>query len=798
MKVSLKWLNELIPIKSSVEDLVEKLTDLGLECSFSTLGPSFDKVIIGKVLKVKKHSNSDHLSLCDVDIGHKDSIQIVCGAPNVKNGIYVPVALVGASLDNGNFKIKKTKIRNEESNGMICSEKELDIGEDHSGIMILEDKPIPGTSFKEYLNLEEDVLIDFDLTPNRGDCLSFLGVAREVGILNSEHHDDLTKRVIKDNSFEILRNKNKINNQISVEIENEESCPVYLGQIINDIKVKESPDWLKQKLNSLSMKSINVVVDLANYIMLMVGQPMHVFDFDKLPSKKIKVGYSENKKSIITLDSIERKLSNNNLLIKDGSTPIAIAGVMGGKNTEVDENTKNIFIESAIFDPIVIRKSAKSADLSTDASKRFERSVDSSMAEIALDLLTGLIIKYSEGKASSDIIKLDTSLKNQNKVSFNIDKCNQFLGTNLVKTDIDSIFDKVNIDFKMTKGTYNCIAPSYRLHDIKRDVDIYEEVARVWGYNKIENSSNFSIDYNMINIDNFDLIDTFKTILSNNGFYEHYSNSLISDREQKYFSSNAVMLSNPLNKNMKYVRNSIIPGLLRAVSYNQNRQNRNYKLFEIGAVYDSFENKEFNEKMYLGIAWPFIKYNHWKDTQEYDFFNSKGDLDKILDQFHIPEYDYHEIEKKGFSLCYMIKNRTSDFGYIGYVDLKILKANDIKTNLIYANIDMNKIQKMLSHDTKFIETSVFPSVERDISILVSKEHSSKKLTDTIKKAGGKFLNEVYLFDVYADNSFNKDTNSYAFKMIFQSNISTLKDSEVDLLVEKVIKKLKNNYNITQR
>ena len=346
------------------------------------------------------------------------------------------------------------------------------------------------------------------------------------------------------------------------------------------------------------MKSINVVVDLANYIMITIGQPMHVFDFDKLPNKKIKIGYPEKKKSIVTLDSAERKLSNKNLLIKDDSTPIAIAGVMGGQNTEVDKNTKNIFIESAIFDPIVVRKSAKSVDLSTDASKRYERSVDSEMVEIALDLLTGLIIKYSGGEACSDIIRIDESLENKNEVSFSLNKCNQFLGTNLVSADIDFILNKLNIDFKITKDRYNCIIPSYRSHDVKRDVDIYEEVARVWGYNKIENSSNFSIDYSMINRNSFDLVDNLKTILSNNGFYEHYSNSLISDKEQEYFASNAVMLSNPLNQNMKYVRNSIIPGLLRAVSYNQNRQNRNYKLFEIGAVYDSFENDKLNEEMY--------------------------------------------------------------------------------------------------------------------------------------------------------------------------------------------------------
>tara|TARA_Y100001970_G_C14237105_1_gene862486 strand:+ start:905 stop:3304 length:2400 start_codon:yes stop_codon:yes gene_type:complete len=799
MKISLKWLNELIDTALVSEDIVSKLTDLGLECSESEIGPSFSSVFIGKVESVSKHTNSDHLSVCKVNIGAEDYLDIVCGAPNIKENIYVPVAVVGASLGNGSFIIKNTKIRGEESQGMICSEKELGLSENHDGIMILDKESNLGTPFEDFLGLEKDIIIEFDLTPNRGDCLSLLGIAREVAILESKNPTLLTKEVIKANSFKIVTNDISIHDSISVKIEDKESCPLYLGQIIKEVKIKDSPQWLKDKLNSLGMKSINIIVDLANYVMLTLGQPMHTFDFDKLPTKKINVGFPSSKKTIHTLDSEERELCDHNLLIKDEQTPIAIAGVIGGKNTEVDKNTKNIFIESALFNPIVIRKSAKSIDISTDASKRYERSVDPAMARIAIEVLTGLIIKYAGGTACKDLLECGKEVKNNNTIEFDVDQCNRFLGTNLDHKEIEDIFNKVNIIFNKKGKVYHCIAPTYRMHDIERDVDLYEEVARVVGFNNIDNSKSFSIDYAMISEQRFDLIDSVKNILSSNGFFEHYSNSLVSDREHAYFSeSSGICLSNPLNKNMQYIRNSIAPGILRAILFNQKRKNKNYKLFEVGATYQNLNENPPIEDMCLGLAWPVIQFDHWKDKGKYDFFDSKSDIDSFLDSLNILAHEYCEIEKKGFKVCYGIKVQNLEIGCIGILDDKILKSAKIKEDLIYAEISLIKLKRVLLKKQNFKEPSVYPSSVRDISVLVSNEYSSKKLIDTIKKAGGKILNAVYLFDVYADNSFNKGMKSYAFKMVFQSKIETLKDSEVDIIMEKIMSKLKSAYNVIQR
>ena len=800
MKVSLNWLKELINTKLNSDNLVAKLTDLGLECSSSEIGPSFKGVLVGKVELVSKHMNSDHLSLCKVNVGHENLLNIVCGAPNVKENIYVPVAIVGATLGNGAFKIKKTKIRGENSEGMICSEKELDLSDNHKGIMILDGECNIGTPFEDFLNLQKDTLIDFDLTPNRGDCLSFLGIAREVAILESKKHESLLKEVIAGNSFDYAENDELANNNISINIEDKKSCSLYLGKVVKGVEIKESPSWLKEKLNSLGMKSINIVVDLANYVMLTFGQPMHTFDFDKLPTKKINVGYpSSSKKTLHTLDSIERELGSQNLLIKDDDIPIAIAGVIGGKNTEVDSDTENIFIESALFDPIIIRKSAKSIDISTDASRRYERSVDPDMAKIAIEVLTGLIIKYAGGSACKGYVESGQAARNKKEIEFNVQDCNSFLGTCLKDEEIESIFEKINIDYRKEGKLYVCIAPSYRCHDIQRDVDLYEEIARVVGFNKINNSQFFSIDYDVISGKKADLIDSVKNILASNGFFEHYSNSLISSQEHNFFSeSEGVTVLNPLNKNMKYVRNSIAPGLLRAVSFNQNRKIKNYKLFEVGATYQNLDKNPPDEDMCIGLAWPQIQFDHWRDKGKYDFFNAKRDVDLFLDYLDAGSHDYFEIDKKGFDICYAIKSQNLQIGYIGLVDNKILKSGNIKRDLIYSEISVIKLNKVLLGKKNFKDPSIFPSIERDISLLVSKEYSAKKLTDTIKKAGGKILNEVYLFDVYADNSFNKDMKSYAFKMVFQSNVETLKDSDIDILIDKIINKLKNNYNVVQR
>ncbi|MDC2984646.1 phenylalanine--tRNA ligase subunit beta, partial [Candidatus Marinimicrobia bacterium] len=587
MIASLNWLKEIVDINTSNSELLKNLTNLGLECTSINTGPSFENVYVGKIINVKKHKNSEHLFLCSVDVGDENKLSIVCGAPNVKKEILVPVAVVGAKILNGKFKIKKSKIRGEYSHGMICSEKELEVGEDDSGIMILDNSFKIGEKLEVALNLKQDTIIDFDLTPNRGDCLSYLGIAREIAILESQNHSIIRKKMIDSLFFEYSKNDEKVEDLISINVEDVEACPVYNGKIIKGINVKESPSWLKSKLKSHNMKSINIVVDLANYVMLSLGQPMHTFDYDKIHSNQINVDFAKNDTNIKTLDSQIRKLSDKNLLIKDGHNPIAIAGVIGGQNTEIDSKTKNVFIESALFEPKIVRKSAKSLDLSTDASRRYERSVDSELIEESLEILCGLIIKYCGGKACQGLLRSNDSTHIDHRVTFKLDNCNGYLGTNLKNQEVSDILHKVGIKNKYNKNEYDCFIPSYRAHDVSRDVDIYEEIARVYGFDNIKPSNSFSVNFSSIKNDS-DFNDNLKLNISSKGFIEHYSNSLLSDKEYNYFAEKeGVFVSNPLNVNMKYVRNSIAVGLIRAVSFNQSRKIKNFKLFEIGATYKS-------------------------------------------------------------------------------------------------------------------------------------------------------------------------------------------------------------------
>ena len=798
MIASLNWLKEIIDINLSKSELVKKLTYLGLECSDENRGPSFEGVFVGKINNVKKLANSDHLSICNVDVGMQQKINIVCGAPNVKTGILVPVAVIGANLLNGKLKIKKSKIRGELSHGMICSEKELEIGENDNGIMILDDYLKIGEKLDTALNLSYDTLIDFDLTPNRGDCLSYLGIAREIAILESQDHSALRKKIIDLLSYEYPQSSEKIEEKISIKIEDVDACPFYVGKIIKDIQIKESPQWLKTKLKSHNMKPVNIVVDLTNYVMLSIGQPMHTFDFDKIKTNEINVGFSKNNNKIETLDSTNRKISQKNLLIKDGQNPIAIAGVMGGKNTEIKSTTKSVFIESALFNPIIIRKSAKSIDLSTDASRRYERSVDPEMVNDALEILTGLIIKYCGGEALKGSVFKGEAHDISKKVTFELEACNDFLGTNLSSKQVSNILNKVGIKNDYNDNEYVCYIPSYRSHDVMRDVDIYEEIARVYGFDNIESSKAFSVNFSSIK-KSLDLSDNLKLNVSSKGFIEHYSNSLISDKEHKYFAiEDGVSVSNPLNKNMKYVRNSIAIGLIKAVSFNQSRKNNNFKLFEIGATYQSFDKSPPIEDMCIGMAWPENRFISWKDKDKKDFFNAKGDMNSVLDQLNISNYQLKEINKKGFEICLSIISRNKSIGYIGIIHPNILADYRLDKNLVYAEMSLNKLNEILLSDNKYEEPSIYPTVERDISILVSTQYSSEDIMQTIKKAGGKFLNRVYLFDVYKDKSIDEHFNSYAYKMVFQSHDNTLKDHDVDLYINKILKKLKKDYKIKQR
>jgi len=486
MKVSLNWLQDYLNISHSPEEISDKLTALGIEASFEKTGKSFSGVVLGKVLECGPHENADKLFVCEVDTGDSKSYTIVCGAPNVKSGIHVPVAKVGATLQNGEYKIKKAKLRGVQSNGMICSGRELAVNDEHEGIMILDTNEKLGTPIEDILSFNEDVIFELDLTPNRGDCLSHLGVARELGIAIDKAVD---RRLVK-----LTEGNKSTEDDIKVQINDPDACYRYAARIIQGVKVAPSPKWLTKRLGSIGLSSINNIVDAANYVLMDSGHPMHTFDLGKISGNEINVRYAKDGEKITTLDDEDRKLKDFHLLICDKEKPVAIAGIMGGVNSEITEKTTDIILESAYFDPTVIRKGAKVLDLSTEASRRFERGTDIEGVIPAIDQLAQLIQEVAGGEISKGVVDEYPREKPNRTIHFSYEKCQSLLGTEISEKKIQDIFNSLSIHKTKMNGSIECTIPSYR-NDLQREVDLCEEVARVIGYDNIPSANQITGSY---------------------------------------------------------------------------------------------------------------------------------------------------------------------------------------------------------------------------------------------------------------------------------------------------------------
>ncbi len=793
MKISLSWLNDYIKTESSAQDLSERMTDLGLECTFESSGLSFTNVVLGNVISCESHPDSDHLSVCDVDIGDDENYQIVCGAPNVKAGIKVPIAKVGATLDNGSFKIKKAKLRGVPSKGMICSGKELELNDDHDGILIIDSEKPLGTPIEDILDTNQETIFELDLTPNRGDCFSHRGVAREVAIFEDASF------VLRDTKISEV--DEKIEGSVSLNNIDEDACPRYAARVIRNVKVGPSPEWLRSRIASIGQKSINNIVDAANFVLMDTGHPMHTFDLAKISSKEINVRFAKDGEKITTLDNVERTLKDFHLLICDGNTPVALGGIMGGANSEIDDSTTDILVESAYFKPTVIRKGAKRLDLSTEASKRFERDTDIEAVIPALNQLSALIQAVAGGYIEAGILDKYPTEKEVQKVDFSIKNCNAFLGSNFSLADAKGIFQKLLITVE-EKGDYlQCTIPSFR-NDLEREVDLFEEVARVVGYNNIPSSVNFTGAYDAFTEDERALDDELRQLVSAVGFNEHYSNSLNNETEATHFTENEpVILVNPLSVEMAYLRNSLLSGLLKAVSHNEKRQNTYFKLFEIGAIHQKNEQSETNasESFQLGLAWYGKSQLHWGMQTELDLFEVKGDLAKIFSNLKLSKIRYELIKKSGFDLFLQILNRKTDIGFIGIPTNKMGKQYDIRGNVFVAQLNIDTLKSVVdSLKNKFEIPNPYPFINRDIAIQVEGTVSAETISRTIKSRGGELLTDIILFDLYTSKELGKNQKSLAFSLTFQSPNKTLKDSDVDPVMEKISQQLSKQHNAIQR
>ena len=787
MKISRNWLNNYIISNRTDDQLVDEFTQLGLECTSSKINSIDSNIVIGKVVKCIKHPNADKLKVCDVDVNDDELLSIVCGAPNVKDNILVPVAKVGAKF--GTFKIKKTKIRDIISNGMICSEKELGLSDNHEGIMILDNNFKKGHQLKDFLPIEEDTIFDFDITPNRGDCFSHLGIARELSVIENIK--------LKEEKIEFKKTDFNTSDLISVNVTDPVLCPRYACRIIKNINVTESPQWLKNKMSLIGQKSINNIVDLANYIMFDLGQPLHVFDYDKLNGKNIDVRLAKNNEKILCLNNELNKLSNSDIVISDSKGPIAIAGVIGGFDSQVDNNSTTILLESAVFNELSIRKTSKKYDYAKEASKRFERGVDYNNVVYVMDKFTKLLIDISGGEASADSIDIKAKKYEPKEIKFYIKNCNQFLGISLNIDEYKDIFSKLSIDTVVKNDALMCTIPSYR-NDIEREIDLYEEVARVFGYDNIPISNSFNNSYLAIIEDSQNIKNQIRDMSCSRGFYEHYSNSLYSNKVLNDFNNfKTSEIINESSQDMKYMRNSLLPGLLKATSFNEKRGQGYFKLFEIGRVHSlikSYNKEEDN----MGFVWFGENKDHWNSKFIADVFYAKGEILSLLKQLKVMDISF-KVEASDFSDTNInIYSKKTCIGFIRLLNSKLKEKYDIKGPLVISEISIDKTKKHILKDFQYKNISSFPSVNRDISILLNKEIKSSDIINCIYASCDSLLINANVFDVYSGKELDKDSKSLAISLTFQSNEKTLIDKEVDDRLLTIVNKVKTKFNAIQR
>ena len=798
MKISYNWLKQFINIDLKSEDTAEVLTDIGLEVEgvekFESLKGGLEGVVIGHVLTCIQHTNADKLKVTTVDIGTGTPIQIVCGASNVGVGQKVPVATIGTKLydkEGGSFEIKKGKIRGEESHGMICAEDELGLGDSHEGIMILDSTLAPGTPAAKVFKIETDEVFEIGLTPNRADAMSHWGVARDLraGLIqrDGKQYELITPSV---NKFQVEKRTFKID----VKVNNTKLVPRYCGITISGITVKSSPEWLKNKLKAIGLTPKNNIVDVTNYVLHELGQPLHAFDASKINGNII-VDNVKSGTKFTTLDGIERTLNEEDIMICDAQGPLCIAGVFGGLNSGVSESTNVIFLESAYFNPVSIRKTAKRHGLSTDASFRFERGIDPAITDYALKRAAILILEVAGGEITSDLIDVNNAKNEDFSVVLNFENVNKIIGQVIPKETLKKIL--VSLDIKVASvsdSSLGLIIPSYRV-DVQREIDVIEELLRVYGYNNINftNKVNATVS-NSGRTEDYKVQNTIGNQLTSLGFHEMMANSLttpdyikLSDNLKEDFN---VVILNPLSIDLSAMRQSLLFSGLEAVSFNINRRNTDLKLFEFGKTYHKLPSG-FDEPKHLSLFTTGNRLDEsWTNTQKpSDFFLFKGYVISVLSRLGINNYQTKPIENDVFAEGIAFANGNNVLVEFGTVKKTILKHFDIKQEVFYADFDWNAVLKSISNKIKYVEISKYPEVRRDLALLLDESVAFEDIYSIARKTEQSLLKEITLFDVYVGKNLPEGKKSYAVSFTLQDESKTLTDSQI----EKIMSKLQNNF-----
>ena len=793
MKISNNWLKQFLKTNLSIEEISVLLTDLGLEVEatqhFESIKGGLKGVVVGEVLSCEKHPNADRLKITEVKIGDEEVVPIVCGAPNVAKGQKVLVAMVGSSLsmENGtSLKISKSKIRGEVSMGMICAEDELGLGESHDGIMILDKSLNPGTEAATLFELEEDYVFEIGLTPNRADAMSHMGVARDLKAICMLKKIPFEWTIPETSLFHVDNNQSLI----PIDVKDSIKCSQYYGLTISGITVAPSPTWLQNRLKSIGIGPINNVVDVTNYILHDLGQPLHAFDSQKI-KKEIIIKTCSDKTSFTTLDGVKRELDSEDLMICDSEKPLCIAGIFGGVDSSISEQTTSIFLESAYFDPISIRKSAKHHSLNTDASFRFERGVDPEIQVTALKRAAIMIKDIAGGKITSDIQDFSKSPKEPSQIFLSFDVLKRTIGETIEQEDLNTILNSLEIIINNVSETgIGMTIPRYRV-DVTRPADVVEEILRIYGYNNLKDKP---LQYEANPAYTWKSSHKLEVALANkltgHGYMEIINNSLTSPKFSADFYA-PVTLVNPLGKELSLMRQTLIYSALEVISFNLNRQNKNLKLFEFGSIYGK-TNDAFIEAKRLSISlvgnalesnWEIMK-------SPSNFFYGKGVIQDFLATIGFENLKWREITNPHFEESFQITFKEKIMGVFGIVTKKIRDSFGIDQEVYIAELNWDLLTEMsYANPLRYEEVPKFPLVRRDFALLLDDSISFEKLRLSALKTDCKILKEINLFDVYEGKNIEKGKKSYGLSFIFLDKNKTLTDKQVD----KVMNKLQNNF-----
>jgi len=791
MKFSEQWLREWVNPDVTTAELSHQLTMAGLEVdAVEPVAAAFDKVVVGEVLSLEQHPDADRLRVCQVDVG-TETLTIVCGAPNVAKGLKVPAALIGANLPGG-LKIKKSKLRGVESFGMLCSAVELGMAETSAGLLLLPAAAEPGADVRELLGLD-DVTIEIGLTPNRGDCLSIIGIGREAGVVNQ-----IAMETPEPSLFTVEHQES-----LPIKLAAPDACPRYFGRIIKSVNPKaETPLWMKERLRRSDLRSISPVVDVTNYVMLELGQPMHAFDLAKLEGG-IEVRYADQGEQLTLLDGQEISLSSNTLVIADQKGPVAMAGIMGGEPTSVTDATVDLFLESAFFAPDAIVGKARQYGLHTDSSHRFERGVDFEMPSKALRRATELLLDIVGGSAGSVIEMSETErLPKRQAISLRVDRISRLLGIELEKSKITEILTRLGMHVVEQGKTWLVTPPTFRF-DITIEADLIEEIGRVYGYDELPTVAPRVPLEVALPREAQVRIERVRGYLVDRGYQEAITYSFVDEEKQRQVMPDevAIALANPISADMSVMRTSLWPGLLQALKYNQNRQQDRIRLFEQGVKFARQGNEVAEKKVISGVVCGSLMPEQWGEkARSVDFYDLKSDIEGLLGLTQ-PDQAFTFVAESNPALhpgqAAAIKSATGvPIGWLGKLHPEIEKSFGFNDSVYLFEVDEEVFA--LAEMPVFGELSRFPSVRRDLAIVIGDEISAQQVKDCVVGVSGEYLTNLQLFDVYCGEGIESGRKSLALGLTFQDTSRTLTDGEVDNLIMGVLEKLKQDFNATLR